>query len=156
MIALSKNCFRNRVISLIFLAMIQLTLMPMLFPAGLMVVDLLTIAVVVNAVTLSLSQAVVIALLASLLIETHSIVPAGIYFCAYTVLVVVIHTFKGVVVWNFVGAWLVVFLLAELWLLTLLTLAIDITVIDVTVYLGKCLSALVGTTIVGCGIRSLI
>lgn len=145
--------FRGRVLSLLFLAIIQLTLLPMLFPSGLVVVDLLTIAVVINAVALPLLQALVIAALSALLVETHSIVPAGIYFCAYGVLVIVIHMFKGIVIWNLVGSWLAVFLLAELWLLALLTLAIDVTAIEVVPYLGKCLLAMIGTAIVGCGVR---
>ena len=151
-----KNYFRNQILLLVPLSIIQLMLLPMLFPAGLVVVDLLTVAVVINAVVLPLSQGLVIALLSALLIETHSIVPAGIYFCAYTVLVVVIHMFKGVVIWNLIGSWLVVFLLAELWLLVLLTLAIDVSTVEIVPYLGKCLLAVIGTVTVGCWFRSVV
>ena len=151
-----KNHFRNRILLLVPLAVTQLMLLPMLFPAGLVVVDLLTVAVVINAVVLPLSQGLVIALLSALLIETHSIVPAGIYFCAYTVLVVVIHTFKGIVIWHLIGSWLVVFLLAELWLLALLTLAIDVSAVEIVPYLGKCLLAVIGTAIAGCWFRSVV
>lgn len=150
----NKINFGSRLLLLVPLAVIQLMLLPMLFPAGLVVVDLLTIAVVINAVVLPLSQGLVIALLSALLIETHTIVPAGIYFCAYTVLVVVIRRFKGVVIWNLIGSWLVVFLLAELWLLALLTLAIDLSAVEIVPYLGKCLLAVIGTAIVGCVTRS--
>lgn len=152
MTAIANNRFWVRMLALLPLAVIQLTLLPMLFPAGLVVVDLLTIAVVINAVALPLSQALIIATLAALLIETHLIVSAGIYFCAYTVLVVVIYTFKNVVIWNLLGSWLMVFLLAELWLFCLSTLAIDVTAVDIAPYLGKWVLALVGTAIVGCSV----
>ena len=132
---------------LVPLAVLQVAILPRLLP-GYVLCNLLTVWVVVSTVLLRLAPAIAIALLAALLLETHSAVPRGLYFCAYGTLVGVLHMSKGLVTWNLRGAWLAVIVSAELWLLLLENIAVNIPTAEIITHSGKYLLRLGGTGLV--------
>ena len=132
---------------LVPLAVLQLAILPRLLP-GYVLCNLLTVWVVVSTVLLRLTPAITIALLAALLLETHSAAPRGLYLCAYGTLVGVLHMTKGLVTWNLRSAWLAVIVAAELWLLVLESIAVNIPLAELITHSSKYLLRLGGTCLV--------
>lgn len=129
----------NSLLPILPLAVLQLTVLPMLLP----VFDLLTVWVIISAITLGLARSLLIAALVALILETHTVAPLGLYFCAYWSLIISIYLCKGVVAWNMRISWLVTVALGELWIIFLETLAVDTP--NLYPYTSTCLLRLVSS-----------
>lgn len=137
-----------QMLALVPLVVLQLGILPALL-AGYVICNIITVWVVLNAVLLRLPQALTLALLSALLLETHSTAPRGLYLCAYGTLVGALHLVKGLVTWNMCSAWLVVVATAELWLTVLEHVAVALPLSDLLPHSGKYLLRLGGTCLVG-------
>lgn len=140
--------FYLQLLALVPLAVLQLSLLPALL-AGYVICNVITVWVVLNAVLLRLPQALTLALLSALLLETHSTAPRGLYLCAYGTLVGALHLIKGLVTWNMRSAWLVVVVAAELWLSVLEHVAVAMPGAELWPHSSKYLLRLGGTCLVG-------
>ncbi len=145
---LRDDRFFLQLLMLVPLVVLQLGILPALL-AGYVVCNVITVWVVLNAVLLRLPQALTLALLLALLLETHSAAPRGLYLCAYGTLVGALHLVKGLVIWNMRSAWLVVIAAAELWLLVLEGVAMSVPLSDLLLHSGRYLLRLGGTCLVG-------
>ena len=137
-----------QMLALVPLAVLQLGILPALL-AGYVICNVMTVWVVLNAVLLRLPQALTLALLSALLLETHSTAPRGLYLCAYGTLVGALHLIKGLVTWNMSSAWLAVVAVAELWLMLLEYVAVALPLADLLPHSSKYLLRLGGTCLFG-------
>lgn len=138
----------NRLLPLLPLAVLQLAVLPTLLP----VFDLLTVWVIVNAITLGLRHSLLIAALVALILETHTVAPLGLYFCAYWSLIISIHLFKGIVAWNIKLSWLFTVALGELWVILLEAMAVGMP--NSYPYAATCLLRLVSSILLVAWISS--
>ena len=74
------------------------------------VVDLMTPAIALLSVTNPLKRALPLSIFAALLLETHTAVPFGLYFCSYWVITVTISLVKAHISWRQVSSWVYVVL----------------------------------------------
>ena len=95
----------------IILSVVQFSVLPGLFQ-GYGLVELLTPWLVAIFVMQTLGKSLVLLILGSLLLETHSAAPAGLYFCAYWMIAVAILLTRHNLSWRHRFPWLIVFTLA--------------------------------------------
>ncbi len=89
---------------ILILATLQLSVFPS-FTRGYLSIDLLTPWLVISLVRQMPWRAAILGAFTALLIETHSAVPAGLYFCAYFVIWVVILNVRDAISWNHFLPW---------------------------------------------------
>ncbi|MEZ4741722.1 MAG: hypothetical protein R3B45_04625 [Bdellovibrionota bacterium] len=101
-------------ICLLLISVFQLTIMPSIFP-DYIAIDLLTPWITFAFVTLNAPSSIIHAMLAALLIETHSSVPMGMYICVYWVLGSVIISFKENISWHMRSSWISLLIFSQTW-----------------------------------------
>jgi len=78
--------------------------------------DLLTPWLVVSSVRQSLFTSTFLAMVAALALESRSAVPAGMYICAYWILVNAVHFVRELFSWRHSVPWLFTFAIAGTWI----------------------------------------
>ena len=87
------------------------------FTRHLFVIDLMTPWIVATFVVATLPGAILLGVVASLILETHSAAPAGLYLCAYWVVAVSLHLTRTTLSWRHLFPWVVTFAVSELWVM---------------------------------------
>lgn len=84
----------------------QLSILPSVF-SGLIGFDLLSAWLALSFIRQNFARSATLAILTSLALETHTVLPAGLYFCAYGCALVAITNVKDILSWNVRTPWLV-------------------------------------------------
>lgn len=103
-------------LSILILAFLQCFIVPS-FLGGHVFVDLLTPWLVVMFVHQPPIRSFILALFVALILETQAAIPLGLYFCAYSGLSSFLYLTRGHISWQNVLPWVVIFPLAELWII---------------------------------------
>ncbi len=83
---------------------------------GYLYVDLMTPWLVTCFVLSPLNKSIVLALIAAWIAETHSVAPAGLYFCIYWIIGVGVHVSRSTLSWRHMTPWSLTFLASGLWI----------------------------------------
>ena len=114
------------IIFLLVVGALHHTVLPSLI-GGVMLVDLMTPWLVVTFVSAPLPRATVIGVLGSLILESHSAAPAGLYLCAYWVVAVVLRLTRSTLSWRHALPWMVTFLVTEIWVIAFETFVVSVS-----------------------------
>jgi len=101
---------------LLVVGALHFTVLPCLTRSWVLI-DLMTPWLVTTFVAAKLPRAALLGLLGALILETHSAAPAGLYICAYWVILVALYLTRGTLSWRHAFPWLVTFVLSELWVI---------------------------------------
>lgn len=104
------------VICLLIVGALHFTILPTLTGSWL-AVDVMTPWLVTAFVAEKLPRAAFVGLVGSVILETHSPAPAGMYACAYWVTLCVLQLTKATLSWRHIFPWVVTYLLAEVWVI---------------------------------------
>ena len=99
---------------LIVIACFQCSILPSI-TGSVIYIDLLTSWLTVSVIRQDLFRGFILAAITALALETHSTLPAGIYFCIYGVIVAVVANLKDPFSWMHNMPWSVSIILANLW-----------------------------------------
>ena len=101
---------------LIVVGAVHFTVFPSL-TQSFFVVDLMTPWIVVTMIAQPFPRGALIGAVGALVLETHSVAPAGIYITAFWVIGVVVNLTKSTLSWRHVFPWFVTLVLAEIWVM---------------------------------------
>jgi hypothetical protein len=87
------------------------------FTGNWLYLDLITPWLVVHFVTQSLPRAALLGAIGALILETHVAAPAGLYFCAYWVIIVTLQLTRSTLSWRHAFPWLVTMAAAQAWVI---------------------------------------
>lgn len=87
------------------------------FTGNWLFLDLITPWLTVHFVTQSLPKAALLGAIGALIIETHVAAPAGLYFCAYWVVIVTLALTRSTLSWRHAFPWLVTMTATEAWVI---------------------------------------
>lgn len=87
------------------------------FTGNWLFLDLITPWLTVHFVTQSLPKAALLGAIGALMIETHTAAPAGLYFCAYWVVIVTLQLTRSTLSWRHAFPWLVTMTATEAWVI---------------------------------------
>jgi hypothetical protein len=104
-------------LGILILAFIQCFIFPSI-TKGSLHGDLLTPWLVVLFVHHPPVRSFFLCLLAALILETQAAIPFGLYFCAYGGLGSILYLTRGHISWQNVLPWVVIFPLAEIWIIS--------------------------------------
>ena len=110
---------------LLLVGTLHFTVLPAM-TRGLIAIDLMTPWLVTTLVCVSLSRGVFLAAFGALILETHSIAPAGFYLCSYWVITVVIQLTRSTLSWRHVMPWLITFSVSQIWLVAFFSLVLAV------------------------------
>lgn len=102
-------------IYLIFI--LQESILPFIFPK-LIHIDIITPWLTIIFIRQKLYRSVLFATFASYLLETHSSVPSGMFFCTYFISSVIIVYIRGALSWRHLIPWVVVYCISSLWVIS--------------------------------------
>jgi hypothetical protein len=80
-------------------------------------VDVMTPWLITVFVVEKLPRAALIGFIGSIILETHSTTPAGMYLCSYWVMLCVLQLTRATLSWRHLFPWVVTFLLGEIWVI---------------------------------------
>ncbi len=104
------------VICLLVVGALHFTIIPTVTGSWL-AVDVMTPWLVTVFVVEKLPRAALIGLVGSIILETHSSTPAGMYVCAYWVMLCVLQLTRATLSWRHIFPWVVTYLVTEIWVI---------------------------------------
>ena len=105
-----------RILGTLVVIAVQMMSAPFLLRCG---ADFVTPWLLYHTITLSLAEACGLCFVAALALEQHGTYPAGMYLCSYSVLVLCILLLRRHVSWYNAFSWHFIFLLSEMFVITL-------------------------------------
>jgi hypothetical protein len=120
------------VVNILILAVIQLSIIPT-FLGSYVYIDLITPWLITTIVFQRMRYSTGLCIITGLIIENHSMSPAGLYICAYWMICVVINLTRSNFSWRLTMPWLATFVGASFWITGFELLVLYITR-DVSVF----------------------
>ena len=117
------------VVLILIVGALNQTVLPSLLH-GFLPVDLMTPWLVTTLVLASLPRGLFITVLGALILETHSVAPAGLYLCAYWMIAAAVHLTRGTLSWRHALPWLLTFVFSQLWIIAFEAFVLSVTVGD--------------------------